>query len=163
MALSLVEWLIVRDGRGYIVCEGAVLSPRGRWVMVSKHGFALFQNAVRLPLLGQTAAADLDVRMEGKLVQLVASFLLPMKVPLMRVLVVPLALGHDSKPTLSSEGLLLLLLLLEVMAEQEHRNEAERENDGLFGQRMGDTAYGVGREDALKVVPGEEQRYSSQR
>lgn len=164
MALSWVEWLIASGARGYIVCEGQVLSPKGWRVRVSKHGFAVFENALRWSLLVDIAAADLDVRMmRGKVVPLVALILRWLKVLLMLSLVVPLVLRHDSKLTLSSEGLLLLLLLLEVMAEQEHRNEAERENDGLFGQRMGDTAYAIGREDALEVVPGEELNSLSQR
>lgn len=49
------------------------------------------------------------------------------------------------------------------MAGQEHRNEVEQEDDGWFDQRMGDIAFEDGREDALKVVLGEEQGFLTQR
>ena len=156
----------MREDHGYIVCEGAVLSPKGRRVIVSKHHFAVSANVMLVPLLVETAAADLDVRiLRGKVVLLVASILQLVK-SLMRCLVVPLALRHDLEQLLDSEDQLLSLLwllLLEVMAEQEHRNEAEPEDDDLFDQRMGDTAYEDSLENASKVVLGEEQDFLSQR
>lgn len=93
-----MERLTVRQGHGNIVFEGVVLSPNGRRVIVGRHVLVGSENAVLVlvPLPVEPAAADLDVRMtRGKVVPLIASAVLLVKVPLMPFLVVPLALEHD--------------------------------------------------------------------
>jgi len=113
-----VERLVGEEGHGCIVFEDVVLSPYGWLVIVGKHVLVVSENAVLVPLLVETAADDLGVSMmRGKVVPLVASFLLLVKVSLMLLLVVASALKHDLKPLLFAQGLLLLSLLLEVMAE----------------------------------------------
>lgn len=118
-----------------------------------------------VPLLVETVVEDLGVRTMGrKVVPLVASIVVLVKLPLMLFLVVALALRHDSKPLLSAEGLLLSSLLLEAMAgqereyevEQEREYEVEQEGGGLIDQHTGDIAYEDGREHALEVALGEE-------
>lgn len=88
-------------------------------MIVGRHIRVGSENAVLVlvPLPVEAAAAGFDAKMmRGKVVRLIASDVLLVKVSPMPFLVVPLTLEHDSKPLLSSEGLLLLLLLLEVMA-----------------------------------------------
>lgn len=110
-----------------------------------------------VPLLVETVVEDLGVRTMGrKVVPLVASIVVLVKLPLMLFLVVALALRHDSKPLLSAEGLLLSSLLLEAMAGQEREYEVEQEGGGLIDQHTGDIAYEDGREHALEVALGEE-------
>jgi len=159
-----MERLVVREDQGNIVFEGVVLSPNGRRVIVRKYVLVVSENVVLVPLPVEIAADELEVRMmTGKVVPLVASIVVLVKVPLILFLVVALALRRDSKPLLSAEGLLLLLLLLKVMAGQEVGHEVEQEGGGLLDQHMGETAYEGGREDALELVLGEEQEFLSPR
>jgi len=158
-----VERLVVREDQGYIVFEGVVLSPNGRRVIVGTHVLVGSENAVLVlvPLLVETAADELEVRMlRGKVAPLVASNVVLVKVPLILFLVA-LALRRDSKPLLSAECFPLLLLLLKVTAWQEVEHGVGQEGGDLLDQHMGETAYEGGREDALELALGEEQGFLS--
>jgi len=164
MALSRKERLVVREGQGYIVFEGVVLSPNGRRVIVGEHVLVVSENAVLVPSPVEIAADELEVRMmRGKVAPLVASMIVLVKVPLILFLVVALALRRDSKPLLSAEGLPLLLLLLKVTAWQEVEHEVGQEGGDLLDQHMGETAYEGGREGALELALGEEQGFLTPR
>jgi len=76
----------VREDQGYIVFEGVVLSPNDRRVIVGKYVLVVSENAVLVPLPVEIAADELEVRMmTGKVVPLVASIVLLVKVLLMLV------------------------------------------------------------------------------
>jgi hypothetical protein len=81
-----VERLVVKEDQGYIVFEGVVLSPNDRQVIVGKYVLVVSENAVLVPLPVEIAADELEVRMmTGKVVPLVASIVLLVKVLLMLV------------------------------------------------------------------------------
>jgi len=76
----------VKEDQGYIVFEGVVLSPNDRQVIVGKYVLVVSENAVLVPLPVEIAADELEVRMmTGKVVPLVASIVLLVKVLLMLV------------------------------------------------------------------------------
>ncbi len=76
----------MKEDQGYIVFEGVVLSPNDRQVIVGKYVLVVSENAVLVPLPVEIAADELEVRMmTGKVVPLVASIVLLVKVLLMLV------------------------------------------------------------------------------